>query len=160
MLPAYAEWVQGVIESGSADPADEVFTTSVVWLIDTGALDAATPLIEFAIAHGLQSADEYQRSLPTLLIEQMGEQIAAGRVREDQAQIVWRSAPLPNDALAVRHDLDAATKAAVAAAALAITPEVAQRVMPANYTGWVPATSETYAPIEAAGRALNRLRTS
>ena len=78
MLPAYAEWVQGVIESGSADPADEVFTTSVVWLIDTGALDAATPLIEFAIAHGLQSADEYQRSLPTLLIEQMGEQITAG----------------------------------------------------------------------------------
>lgn len=86
--------------------------------------------------------------------------IAAGRVREDQARIVWRSAPLPNDALAVRHDLDAATKAAVAAAALAITPEVAQRVMPANYTGWVPATAETYAPIEAAGRALNRLRTS
>lgn len=86
--------------------------------------------------------------------------IATGRVRADQAQIIWRSAPLPNDALAVRHDLDAATKAAVAAAALAITPEVARRVMPAHYTGWVPATAETYAPIEAAGRALNRLRTS
>jgi len=86
--------------------------------------------------------------------------LASGRVRADQAQIVWRSEPLPNDALAVRHDLDAATKAAIAAAALAITPEAALRIMPANYTGWVPATADTYAQIEAAGRTLNRLRAS
>ena len=86
--------------------------------------------------------------------------LASGRVRAEQAQIVWRSAPLPNDALAVRHDLDEATKSALAAAALAITPETAPRIMPANYTGWVRATPETYAQIEAAGRALNRLRTS
>lgn len=86
--------------------------------------------------------------------------LASGRVRAEQAQIVWRSAPLPNDALAVRHDLDAPTKTAIAAAATAITPELALRVMPANYTGWVPATPETYAMIEAAGRALGRLRTS
>jgi len=86
--------------------------------------------------------------------------LASGRVRADQAQIVWRSTPLPNDALAVRHDLDAATKSAIAAAAMAITPEQALRVMPPNYTGWVPATPETYAMIEAAGRALGRLRNS
>ncbi|UPY35677.1 phosphate/phosphite/phosphonate ABC transporter substrate-binding protein [Sediminicoccus sp. KRV36] len=86
--------------------------------------------------------------------------LASGRVRADQAQIVWRSDPLPNDALAVRHDLDSATKQAIAAAATAITPEQALAVMPANYTGWVPATSETYAMIEAAGRALGRLRNS
>jgi phosphonate transport system substrate-binding protein len=84
--------------------------------------------------------------------------LASGRVRADQARIVWRSAPLPNDALAVRHDLDAPTKSALAAAAMAITPEQAERIMPANYTGWVPATAETYAMIEAAGRALGRLR--
>lgn len=84
--------------------------------------------------------------------------IASGRVRPEQAQIVWRSEPLPNDALAVRHDLDAATKAALAQAALAITPENAPRIMPANYTGWVPANHATYAQIEAAGRTLNRLR--
>jgi phosphonate transport system substrate-binding protein len=86
--------------------------------------------------------------------------LASGRVRPDQARIVWQSEPLPNDALAVRHDLPAATKAAIAAAALAITPEQAARVMPANYTGWVPATPTTYALIEAAGRSLGRLRTA
>ncbi|MEI6161523.1 MAG: phosphate/phosphite/phosphonate ABC transporter substrate-binding protein [Roseococcus sp.] len=86
--------------------------------------------------------------------------LASGRVRADQARIVWRSAPLPNDALAVRHDLDAPTKSALAAAAMAITPEQAERIMPPNYTGWVPATAETYAMIEAAGRALGRLRSA
>lgn len=86
--------------------------------------------------------------------------VASGRIRAEQAQIVWRSAPLPNDALAVRHDLDDATRSAIAAAAMAITPEQAPRVMPANYTGWVPATPDTYAPIAAAGRALGRLRNS
>ncbi|MDB5412503.1 MAG: phosphate/phosphite/phosphonate transporter substrate-binding protein [Rubritepida sp.] len=84
--------------------------------------------------------------------------VASGRVRADQAQIVWRSEPLPNDALAVRHDLDAATKAAIYTAVLAITPEVAARIMPANYTGWVAATPDTYRFIETAGRDLNRLR--
>ena len=78
MLPQYADWMQGVIQGGQPAVDDEVFTTCLLWMIDTGALTDAVPLAEFAIAHGLQSADEYQRSLPTLLIEQMGEQIAAG----------------------------------------------------------------------------------
>ncbi len=82
--------------------------------------------------------------------------IAGGRVRAEQVRIVWRSDPLPNDALAVRRDLDAATRDALRVAALATTAEH----LPANYTGWVPATPETYAQIEAAGRALGRLSQS
>jgi phosphonate transport system substrate-binding protein len=86
--------------------------------------------------------------------------ISAGRVREGQVRVVWRSDPLPNDALAVRRDLDPGLKAAIAQAALAITEADAARIMPPNYTGWVAATAETYAPIEAAGRALGRLATT
>lgn len=82
--------------------------------------------------------------------------IAAGRVRADQLRVVWRSDPLPNDALAVRADLDAPTRDALRAAALAITAEH----LPPNYTGWVPASEATYAPIEAAGRALGRIARS
>jgi phosphonate transport system substrate-binding protein len=86
--------------------------------------------------------------------------IAAGRVRDGQVKTVWRSDPLPNDALAVRRDLDTGLSAAIAQAALAITEPDAARIMPPNYTGWVPATAETYAPIAAAGRALGRLSTT
>jgi phosphonate transport system substrate-binding protein len=81
---------------------------------------------------------------------------AAGRVRADQLRVVWRSDPLPNDALAVRRDLDPATREALRAAAIATTVEH----LPPNYTGWVPATAQTYAQIEAAGRALGRLSQS
>ena len=74
MLPAYAEWVQGVIESGSADPADEVFTTSVVWLIDTGALDAAKS--------GVKAVHILDGRVPhALLLEILGDQPMGTMIR-------------------------------------------------------------------------------
>ncbi len=97
-----------------------------------------------------------QVDLATDFDRNLAAMIASGRVRAKQARVVWRSAPLPNDALAARRDLDAVTREALRAAAIAAGPEV----LPPRYTGWVAATPETYAPIEAAGRALGRLRTS
>lgn len=103
-----------------------------------------------AVASGqVDLATDYDRNLAAM--------IASGRVQPDQVRIVWRSDPLPNDALAVRRGLDAATKAALLQAALGVDAAAAARVMPANYTGWVPATADTYAGIEAAGRALGKL---
>jgi phosphonate transport system substrate-binding protein len=98
-----------------------------------------------------------QVDLATDFDRNLAAMIAGGRVREEQVRVVWRSDPLPNDALAARRDLDPGLKAAIAQAALAITEADTARVMPPNYTGWVAATAQTYAPIEAAGRALGRL---
>lgn len=98
-----------------------------------------------------------QVDLATDFDRNLAAMIAAGRVREGQVKVVWRSDPLPNDALAVRRDLDPGLVTAIAQAALAITEPDAARIMPPSYTGWVPATAETYAPIQAAGRALGRL---
>ncbi|MFV2029802.1 phage terminase small subunit [Neisseria sp. S1] len=78
LLPQYAEWMQGVLKAEQPALDDEVFTTCLVWMIDTGALDEATPLVEFAIEKGFQAGDQYQRSLPTLLVEQIAEQIQLG----------------------------------------------------------------------------------
>lgn len=103
-----------------------------------------------AVASGqVDLATDYDRNLAAM--------IAAGRVREDQVRVVWRSDPLPNDALAVRRTLDPAVKQALLGAALRLDDAAAGRTMPPNYTGWVPATPDTYAGIEAAGRALGRL---
>ena len=111
------------------------------------------PANDIAVASGqVDLATDYDRNLAAM--------IAAGRVQADQVRIVWRSDPLPNDALAVRRGLDPALKAALLKAALAVDPAVAAKVMPANYTGWVPATADTYAGIEAAGRALGKLSNS
>lgn len=106
-----------------------------------------------AVANGqVDLATDFDRNLAAM--------IGAGRVRDGQVRVVWRSDPLPNDALAVRRDLDPGLKAAITQAALAIGAEAAARVMPPDYTGWVAATPGTYAGIEAAGRALGRLRTT
>ena len=97
-----------------------------------------------------------QVDLATDFDRNLNAMIASGRVRAEQFRVVWRSDPLPNDALAVRGDLDAPTREALRAAALATTAEH----LPPNYTGGVAATAETYAPIEAAGIALGRLSAS
>ena len=111
------------------------------------------PANDIAVASGqVDLATDYDRNLAAM--------IAAGRVQADQVRIVWRSDPLPNDALAVRRGLDPAVKAALLKAALAVDPALAAKVLPANYTGWVPATADTYAGIEAAGRALGKLTSS
>lgn len=101
-----------------------------------------------------------QVDLATDFDRNLAAMIAGGRVREGQVRVIWRSDPLPNDTLAARRDLDPGLRAALAQAALAITEADAARIMPPNYTGWVAATAETYAPIEAAGRALGRLSTT
>jgi len=111
---------------------------------------ASHPANDIAVATGqVDLATDYNRNL--------GAMIAAGRIKADQVKVVWQSEPLPNDALAVRKDLDPQLRQAITDAVLAITPEKAKTVMPTNYTGWERATPHTYDLIEAAGRGLGRI---
>ncbi len=111
---------------------------------------ASHPANDIAVATGqVDLATDYDRNLAAM--------IAAGRVKAEDVKIVWRSDPLPNDALAVRQDLDPGLKAALLRAALALDGAAAAKVLPANYTGWEAARPDSYAMIEAAGRALGRI---
>lgn len=98
-----------------------------------------------------------QVDLATDFDRNLNAMIDAGRVKRDQVKIVWKSDPLPNDALAVRKGLDAETRATIAHVCLAIDAETAVKIMPPNYTGWVAAKPDTYALIETAGRVLGKL---
>ena len=111
---------------------------------------ASHPANVTAVANGqVDLATDFDRNLASM--------VAAGRVRQDQVKVVWRSDPLPNDALAVRRGLDAGIKRTILDTALGIDEAAAARVMPTNYTGWDAATPTSYATIEAAGRALGRI---
>jgi len=111
------------------------------------------PANDIAVATGqVDLATDYDRNLNAM--------IEAGRVRADQVRVVWTSDPLPNDALAVRHDLDPAVKRAILDAALKIDAAQVAKVLPTHYTGWVAARPDSYADIEAAGRALHKLHGS
>jgi phosphonate transport system substrate-binding protein len=111
---------------------------------------AAHPANELAVASGqVDLATDYDRNRNAM--------IEAGRLAPDATRVVWTSDPLPNDPLVVRADLDPALVAELRAATLAIDAATAARVMPKHYTGWIAADHASYAPIEAAGRALGKI---
>lgn len=74
-LPAYQEWIDGIITAGTVQADDRIAATVIVWMIDCGLLDEAMPLADVLIHSGLESADEYSRSMPEIIVEQMADQI-------------------------------------------------------------------------------------
>lgn len=77
-LPAYQEWIDGITAAGTVQADDRIAVTVIVWMIDCGLLDEAMPLADVLIHSGLESADEYSRSMPEIIVEQMADQIESG----------------------------------------------------------------------------------
>lgn len=69
LLPEYAAWVEGVLQS-DAGLQDEVFMTVMVWHIDAGDLAGALPMAAYAIRHKLAMPDQYQRTTACLIAEE------------------------------------------------------------------------------------------
>jgi phosphonate transport system substrate-binding protein len=84
--------------------------------------------------------------------------IESGRVKADSNKIVWTSAPLPNDAIAVPKDTPAAFAAQIQKVLTAITVEQAKTLLPNHYTGFVAASHASYESIEKAGIAVGKIK--
>jgi phosphonate transport system substrate-binding protein len=112
---------------------------------------ASHPANELAVITGqVDLATDYDRNRNSM--------IEKGTISKDATEIVWTSEPLPNDALAVRKGFDPARIAKLQAALATITEEEAKAIMPAHYTGWIPATHASYKLIEDAGIAVGRIK--
>jgi len=83
--------------------------------------------------------------------------IEAGRVKPDASKIVWTSAPLPNDAIALPADAPKELMSNVQKILSDITVDQAKTLLPAHYTGFVAATHATYEPIVKAGIAVGKI---
>lgn len=73
LLPEYAPWIKGVLESGKGSQ-DIVLMTIMVWCLDAGVWRGALDIAEYAIPHGLAMPDQYKRDAPTVLAEEIAEQ--------------------------------------------------------------------------------------
>lgn len=112
---------------------------------------ASHPANEIAVANGqVDLATDYDRNYNSM--------VERGLITPDQVKIVWTSDPLPNDPLVVRKGLDAGTVMRIRDILVAMTEDQAKTVMPVRYTGWVPATHNSYQMIEEAGIALEKIR--
>lgn len=87
--------------------------------------------------------------------------IGQGLIRADRSKIIWRSAPLPNDAFAMHGELfkDKAlvTRLRAALAETGTLLKTQPRLLPANYTGFVDRDNAYYKPIRDAGLATGTL---
>ena len=87
--------------------------------------------------------------------------IDAGLIKAERSKVIWQSAPLPNDAVAVRAALhkDAAFVQRLQAALAEVGPLLATQpqLLPANYTGFVVRDNAFYKPIRDAGLATGTL---
>jgi phosphonate transport system substrate-binding protein len=87
--------------------------------------------------------------------------IDQGLITAAQSRVIWQSAPLPNDAVAVRAGLhtDRAFVQRLQAALTEVGPLLARQpqLLPARYTGFVVADNGFYKPIRDAGLATGKL---
>ncbi|MBW3574489.1 MAG: phosphate/phosphite/phosphonate ABC transporter substrate-binding protein [Actinobacteria bacterium] len=111
---------------------------------------AAHPANEIAVANRqVDLATDFDRNRNSM--------IESGTLAPDATKVVWTSDPLPNDAIGVRPGLDPALVRRIQELLTSITPEQAQEILPKHYTGFVPATNESYATIRDAAISLDKL---
>jgi phosphonate transport system substrate-binding protein len=110
--------------------------------------------IETQVTRGeLDAGADYNRNRDAM-IEQ-------GLIKAADSQIIWTSAPLPNDALALSKELakDKIFVAKLVKALEAINDALKTQpnLLPSNYTGFVAKDNKYYAPIRDAGLATGKL---
>jgi tetratricopeptide (TPR) repeat protein len=72
LLPDYEAWVTGVLESGRGGQ-DDVLTSVLVWYIDVGDYERGLDVAQYVIDHGLTLPDQYNRDVPTMLADEIGD---------------------------------------------------------------------------------------
>lgn len=74
MLPKYAEYVAGQL-AGNSGAQDEIVMTVLLWSFDIGDLDQALRLSAYAMRHGLNTPDRFERDTPAVIAEQTAEEV-------------------------------------------------------------------------------------
>jgi phosphonate transport system substrate-binding protein len=87
--------------------------------------------------------------------------IAQGLITASRSKVIWQSAPLPNDAFAVRaalaRDVSFVKRLQDALAEIGTQLAGQPNLLPANYTGFVASDNAFYKPIRDAGLATGKL---
>ncbi len=95
-------------------------------------------------------ASDYDRNLDVLS--------DTGKIDKSKLKIIWQSAPLPNDPIVVRGEFPEAIRTQLQTALTSLSSEESKTLLPPNYTGFVVSDGSNYAPIEAAGKSLGKLK--
>lgn len=73
MLPNYQGWIDGTLE-GDSGRQDEVITTMMLWAIDCQDYPQALKMGRYVVKHGLSMRDDFKRTAPVMLAEEISNQ--------------------------------------------------------------------------------------
>lgn len=79
MLDQYRDYIDDVLQA-NAGGQDEVVVTVMVWLLDTLQFRDALVLAEYVLHHGLTLPAQYNRDVPTLLLDEITDAVLKDRV--------------------------------------------------------------------------------
>jgi len=84
LLPEYDAYLDGVL-AARPGTQDEVITAVLVWHIDAGNYARALQLAEYALTSGMNPPDRYERTLPTIVQDEVAEAILTGKLGGQEA---------------------------------------------------------------------------
>ncbi|QPP50829.1 terminase [Halomonas sp. SS10-MC5] len=73
ILPQYADYVAGVLERGQG-AQDDVLMRVMLWRIDAGDLAGAVEIARYALTHGLNPPDQFERGTAAVIAEEVADQ--------------------------------------------------------------------------------------
>ncbi|SFB12125.1 Phage small terminase subunit [Collimonas sp. OK607] len=82
LLPEYQDWIDGVLSKGQGGQ-DDVFTALLVWHIDCGEYVRAVDMARYAVAHKLTLPDQFNRDIPTMLLDEFSAAFLKGKLAGD-----------------------------------------------------------------------------
>jgi phosphonate transport system substrate-binding protein len=127
-----------------------------VWKIDPKSFwkyseGASHPGNEIAVAAGqVDMATDFDRNRNAM--------IESGKVKPETSKIIWTSAALPNDAIALPAGASKDMAEHVQHILTDISVDQAKTLLPPHYTGFVAATHAAYEPIVKAGVAVGKIK--
>ncbi|WP_180355062.1 phage terminase small subunit [Providencia stuartii] len=87
VLPNYRAWIDGVLESQTGI-ADEVFVNIMIWNIDTHFYADALKMAEYAIKFNLPLPDNYNRTLATVLVDEICDRSLAVKASGREGEVM------------------------------------------------------------------------
>lgn len=73
MLPDFAAYVDGVLSGGNG-AQDDVLMTVMLWRLDVGDIAGGLAIADYAMAHGLDMPQRFERDTPSVIAEQVADE--------------------------------------------------------------------------------------
>lgn len=110
LLPDFMPYINGVLSEGKG-AKDDVLMTMMIWCIDVGDFEKALEIGAYAMKHGIDTPDQYDRDTVSILAEEIAEGVKAQLEKESAdadalANVMARTVAIVGD-----HDMHDQIKA-------------------------------------------------